>query len=228
MTAEIKQRIDEQVRELCQAIGLPPGFYGRLLEEPSDWAFLVQLQVIAEAAIAQRVVRQIKQEKTFDHVSRLNLDGKTGKLQLALTLDILDAGSADALRALAACRNRFAYRIANVEASLARFGASLDANTKLDLLRKMGALQPEDESAERDADFPKFGSRLRQRLWLSTAIALGKVADDRIHRQLLDLRQDLERSQRSDAETRHPVPRTLLDFYAKNDEEPDRPAHEAQ
>jgi hypothetical protein len=220
MSVDIKLRIDEQIRALNQAIGLPPRFYDRLLEDPSDWAFLVQLQVVAEAAIAQRVVKEIQQEKTFDHVSRLGFDGKTGKLQLALTLDILDADSADALRALAACRNRFAHRIGNIDASLERFGASLDANTKLDLLRKMGALQPEDERAERDTGFPQFGSKLRQRLWLSTAIALARVADAAIHRQLLALRRDLESSQRPDAETLRPVSRTLLDFYAKNDAEP--------
>ncbi|MCW5657673.1 MAG: hypothetical protein KIT60_08215 [Burkholderiaceae bacterium] len=220
MTVEIKLRIDERIRELNTAIGLPTGFYGRLLEEPSDWAFLIQLQVIAEAAIAQRVVREIKQDKAFDHVSRLTFDGKTGKLQLAQTLDILDAAGADALRALAACRNRFAHRITHIDGSLERFGASLDAPTKLDLLRKMGVLRPEDERQEQDAGFPQFGSKFRQRLWLSTAIALAQIADAEIHGQLLELRRDLERRQRPDADAPRPTPRTLLDFYAKSDAQP--------
>lgn len=217
MTVEINLQIDERIRELGDAIGLPPGFYERLLTEPSDWAFLVQLLVVVEAAIAQRVVGELKQERAFDHASRLAFDGRTGKLQLAQALGILDSSSADALRALAACRNRFAHRIANVGASLERFGESLDANTKLDMLRKMGALQAEDEGIERDADFPEFGSRLRHRLWLSTAVVLGRIANARVHPQLVGLRRELERSQ---SDTLRPTPRTLLDFYTKNSEEP--------
>jgi uncharacterized protein YutE (UPF0331/DUF86 family) len=219
MTVEIQMQIEERIRELGDAIGLPPGFYEKLLKEGNDWAFLVQLQVIVEAAIAHKVVKVLHQEKAFDHVSRLTLDGKTGKLQLALSLGILDSSSADALRALTACRNRFAHRITNIGAALDRFGESLDAATKMDLMKKMGALQPEDESAERDAGFPEFGAKLRHRLWLSTAMALGRLTDADTHEHLVQLRRELERSQRENHGARRPVPRTLLDFYAKNDEE---------
>jgi hypothetical protein len=209
MTVDINPQIDERIRELGDTIGLPPGFYEGLLTEPNDWAFLIQLLVVAEAVIAQRVVGELKQEKAFDHASRLPFDGKTGKLQLAQALGILDSSSADALRALAACRNRFAHRIANVGASLERFGESLDANTKLDLLRKMGTLEAEDEGPERAAEFPAFGPRLRHRLWLSTAVALGRLADARVHLQLVGLRRELERSQRPDAS--RPTLPTFLD-----------------
>jgi uncharacterized protein YutE (UPF0331/DUF86 family) len=219
MTAEIQLQIEERIRELGDAIGLRAGVYEKLLKEDNDWAFLVQLQVIVEAAITQMVVKALNQEKAFDHVARLAFDGKTGKLQLAQSLGVLDASSADAFRALAACRNRFAHRITNIGASLDRFGESLDAATKLDLLRKMGTLQPERERAECDAGFPAFGAKLRHRLWLSTAMALGQLTDVRTHAQLVELRRELERSQQENLDTQHPTPRTLRDFYAKSDEE---------
>ena len=192
--AQIQEQIQEQIHELGDAIGLRPGFYERLLTEPSDWAFLIQLQVVAEAAISQQVVKALRQDKAFDHVSRLPLDGKTGKIQLAVSLGILDAGSADALRALAACRNRFAHRISNIGATLEKFGESLDGDTKLDLLRKMGTLQPEDERTERADGFFEFGAKLRRRLWLSTAIVLAQIAGADAHARLVELGRELEQA----------------------------------
>ena len=218
MTLEIHSQIEQHIRELGGAMELRPGFYETLLKEPTDWAFLVQLQVVLEAAIAQRVVKALKQDKAFDHVSRLPFDGKAGKLQLALSLGVLDSGSADALRALAACRNRFAYRLANIGATLEKFGESLDEPTKLDLLRKMGALEPVDEGAEQDAGFSGFGAALRHRLWLATAVALARMVDARIHTQLVDLQRELEGSRREHLNPSRPAARTLLDFYAKNTE----------
>lgn len=218
MTDETHRQIEQQIRELSSAIGLRPGFYEMLLKQTNDWAFLIQLQVVVEAAIAQKVVGTLNRDKAFEHVSRLAFDGKTGKLQLALSLGLLDSSSADALRALAACRNRFAHRIANIGATLERFGEALDADTKLDLLKRMGTLEPDSEGADQDAGFPDFGGKLRHRLWLATAIALGKLTDARIHAQLVQLRRELERSQQGNLDTLAPTPRTLLDFYAKNDE----------
>jgi hypothetical protein len=218
MTEEIQSQVEEHIRELGDAMELRPGFYVALLNKPNDWEFLIQLQVVVEAAIAHRVVKALKQEKAFDHVSRLAFDGKAGKLQLALSLGVLDSVSADALRALAACRNRFAHRIAHIGATLERFGESLDADTKLDLLRKLRTLEPGNEGMEQDAGFPGFGAKLRHRLWLSAAVALAKMTDARIHAQLVRLQRELERSQRGSLATSRATPRTLLDFYAQNDE----------
>ena len=91
MTPEINSQIEQRIRELGDAIELRPGFYETLLKKPNDWGFLIQLQVVVEASIAHRVVKALNQEKAFDHVSRLAFDGKAGKLQLALSLGILDS-----------------------------------------------------------------------------------------------------------------------------------------
>ncbi len=219
MAVEIPRQVEERIRELEDAIGLQRGFYQGLLHEGNDWAFLIQLQVIVEAAVTNKVVKLLDQEKAFDHVSRLALDGKTGKLQLALSLGVLDPANADAIRALAACRNRFAHRISSIGSSLDRFGESLDAGTKLDLLRKMGTLQPEDESAARDAGFPEFGAKLRHRLWLSTVVALARLADARLHDQLGQLRRAMEHTPADSLDTSPPMAGTLLEeFFAKSDE----------
>lgn len=212
--AAIDLQIKEEVRALADAIGLRPGFYERLLSEPSDWAFLVQLQVLVEAALAERIVRALKRDQAFDHVSRLALDGKTGKLQLALSLGVLDPDSADVMRALAACRNRFAHRTSTIGATLEKFGESLDAATKLDLLKKLGALDPDDEGSEQAAGFPGFGAKLRHRIWLSTAIALAMLADKALGARLVPLQREMESAQRDSAS---PVstPRSLLDFNIK-------------
>ena len=209
-------QVEDAVRALADAIGIRRGFYEQLLYEPTDWAFLVQLQVVVEAVIADKVVKALHQADAFEHVARLPLEGKTGKLQLALTLGVLDASSAEAFRALAACRNRFAHRTANLGATLENFGESLDAGTKLDLIRRLGALELDAEATEQAAGFPGFGTRLRHRIWLSTAIALARLADDRIHERLAELQRTSERTHREEHGLRSATPRDLLDFYAKD------------
>jgi hypothetical protein len=220
MQNQINAQIEEAVRELGEAIGLQPGFYERLLEEPSDWAFIIHLQIIAEAAIAQALVKALKNERAFDHVSRLNFGGTTGKLQLAKALGILGSGSVEALRALSACRNAFAHRISSIGTTMETFGESLDANTKLDLMRNMALLEPSEESAERAAGFPDFGANLRYRLWLSTARAMGELASAPVHARLVELQRQLERETRRPRLDTSKTASLALPVATKSDEKP--------
>jgi len=217
MTPEITAQIDEFIGELGAEIGLQPGFYEGLLKEQNDWAFLIQLQVVVEATITHALIKALNEDRAFDHISRLNFDGRTGKLSLARALGVLDSSSINALRALSACRNSFAHHIANIGTTLEAFGESLDANSKLSLVRKMGFLEPDDENAEQDAGFPGFGSKLRHRLWFSTACALACLANARIRASLVRLRRQLVHTERSHVHTSRGTSRGLLDFVAKND-----------
>jgi len=217
MTPEINAQIDELIGELGAEIGLQPGFYEGLLKEKNDWAFLIQLQVVVEAAITHALIKALKEDRAFDHISRLNFDGRTGKLSLAHALGVLDSSSINALRGLSACRNSFAHRIANIGTTLEAFGESLDEKSKLSLVRKMGLLEPDDEKAEQAAGFPGFGSKLRYRLWFSTACALACLPDARLRADLVRLRRHLVHTERLQAHTLRGTPRTLMDFAARND-----------
>jgi hypothetical protein len=217
MTPEINAQIEELIGELGAELGLQPGFYERLLNEQSDWAFLVQLQTVVEAAVADALVKALNEDRAFQHISRLNFDGRAGKLGLAQALGVLDSNSINALRALSACRNSFAHRTANIGTTLEAFSESLDAKSKLALVRKMGFIEADEETAERAAGFPGFGSKLRYRLWFSTACALACFANPRTRAKLVRLRRQLVHTERSHAQTSPGTPRTLPDFVAKND-----------
>lgn len=222
MAPEIKAQIDELIGELGAEIGLQPGFYKGLLKEKNDWAFLIQLQVVVEAAITEALVKALNEDRAFDHISRLNFDGRTSKLSLAHALGVLDTSSINALRALSACRNSFAHRIANIGTTLDAFGESLDARSKLSALRKMGFIEAEDEKAQQAAGFPGFGSKLRHRLWFSTACALACLANAQMRASLVQLRRELVHTEQSHARPRlsRDFTKGLLDFGAKNDLEP--------
>ena len=217
MTPEISAQVEEVIGELSAELGLRPGFYESLLQEQYDWAFLVQLQAVVEAAVAEALCKALNEGRAFQHISRLNFDGRAGKLGLAQALGILDSGSINALRALSACRNSFAHRSANIATTLEVFSESLDAKSKLALIRKMGFIEADEETAEQAAGFPGFGSKLRYRLWLSTACALASLANPRMRAKLVRLRRQLVHTERSHAKTSPGAPRTLLDFAAKND-----------
>jgi len=218
MTLEINAQVEDLIAELGTEIGLRPGFYEGLLKEQSDWAFLVHLQVVVEAAITDALVKALNKDRVFEHISRLNFDGRAGKLVLAQNLGVLDSSSINALRALSACRNSFAHRISNIGATLEAFGESLDATNKLALARKMGFLEPDDERAERAAGFPGFGAKLRQRLWFSTACALASLANAQLRTELVQLRRQQVRAERPSLGPSQESPRSLLDFVAKNAE----------
>ncbi|MEP6503266.1 MAG: hypothetical protein ABJD97_08055 [Betaproteobacteria bacterium] len=167
----------KQIQELLDAleanIGLAPGFYTRLKDEqPSDWAFVIQLQVLVEAALTHVIVKTLADERVFDHISRLGFMGRGGKVELAMSLGAIDRESKAVCELLARIRNGFAHNLEHVGQTLQDYGDALPLDVKIDMLRKLAFLEAAEEQAVRLEGAPRFGRELRWNLWLAVGFVL--------------------------------------------------------
>lgn len=124
ITAEILK--DLRLGHIEERLGLPTGFFVGLDVGGTDWEFTIKLVVILEAALAAVIVAHLHNEAVTSHVEKLNLNGgRTGKLALAESLQILSPVECKAFAALADIRNGFAHKVANIALDLPSYGARL-------------------------------------------------------------------------------------------------------
>src|SRR5688572_2981213 len=86
-------------------LGLPVGFYDKLLQE-DDWSFIIKLNALFEAAATHILVVRLKAPELADALANLDFaHGKYGKLVLLRKLDAINKDQATLLRMLAELRN---------------------------------------------------------------------------------------------------------------------------
>jgi hypothetical protein len=93
------------VEPLEQRIGIPKGTLGPLLREESDWAFIVKLAVILEAALTEVLVVHLNQEGMRNHIRGLQMQGRAGRIPLAVAVGALSEEDAAVMAAIADVRN---------------------------------------------------------------------------------------------------------------------------
>lgn len=136
---------DERRRErlilyesLERRLEIPVGYIDHLFAEQDDWAYIVKLAVLCEAAVTHALVAQIGSQKDadawYEHFSDL---ANNRRINLALRLGIINRANRDVLDAIAQFRNSFAHDSRNLGGSLSRFFQGCSLDRKLDLSNKM-------------------------------------------------------------------------------------------
>lgn len=159
------------LKQFEQRLGLPDGFYDRLIRE-DDWSFVIKLNALFEAACTHILATRLhapELEQSFAHLDLAN--SKCGKVVLLRNLDAITAEQATILHMLAELRNKLVHNITNVTFSFSAYVASLD-NQKLDnLIRGFGhgvadTVQIGEQVIHR-REFVKANPKLA--LWLTAA-----------------------------------------------------------
>jgi hypothetical protein len=123
---------------LERRLGIPVGFIESLVSEPDDWAYIVKLAVLCEAAVTHALVGNLKdtanEREWYDHFSGL-ASGR--RLELAFRLGLLSRVDRDALDAIAQIRNSFAHEVRNLGGSLSVFFQACSADKKVELANKL-------------------------------------------------------------------------------------------
>ena len=168
--AEVKGALDQLqdvrgnqmvlMETLEKRLGIPGGFFEALIGEPNDWAFIIKLAVLAEAAVTHALVLHVKDDQLFEHFSNV---ANYRRLQLAVDLGILDALDKNTLAALAEVRNSFAHRVENLNGSLKMYFERCSPAKKVELLTKLVRLDGEMRPRETD-DFSHHAETFR--IWL--------------------------------------------------------------
>ena len=217
----LQDMIDERlafVEPLEERIGIPLDTMGPLLREENDWAFIVKLAVILEASLTEVLVAHLHNEGMRLHIRGLQMQGRTGRIPLAVAVGALSEEDAGTMAAIADVRNSFAHSPRNIGGSLEQYAKGLSLHDKQQLLKKLFGTS--DETAKNAFDPTKGKSdwlpeAMRFVLWLAGGQVLAKLAmreKDAARAQEEQRLQEL-RAKAFDALEKHPGAFTLADMF---------------
>jgi hypothetical protein len=114
------------IKQFEQRLGLPEGFYERLIRE-DDWSFVIKLHALLEAACAHILATRLHAPELEQSLAYLDLaNSKCGKVVLLRELGAITADQATILRRLAELRNALVHNITKVAFSFPAYVASRD------------------------------------------------------------------------------------------------------
>ena len=174
LESEIRKRVtDRDLFGVEKVLGLSRHRFLKLLDEPSDWSLVIKLAVILEASLTQVLASRLATPELQKHLARLPVDGRTGKLQLAEDLDVLDRVTVRRVRTIFSLRNLFAHDVAAIEQSLASVVSSMSVAERNDFANTMLRI---DESQKIDnSGREKTEIDLRLIIWLGAGLSLSQL-----------------------------------------------------
>ncbi len=144
----IRQRVAEHnLGDISRTLGLNQQVILDLIDEPSDWSFVIKLAVIVEAALTQAIASRLDTTELQQHLNRLSVGGRTGKIQLASDLGMLGPKAVARLKSIASLRNVFAHDVSVIGLSLGVYVESLSKQENLRLLAVLLGIDGKDQSA---------------------------------------------------------------------------------
>lgn len=107
---EIKfESLTEGCLELERELGLPPDCLLDLPRELSDWSFVIKIAALVESAVTHLLTDEIDDERFRPLVSKLYMQGATGKLPLAKSLNIISRDEYAFSAGITGLRNTLAH-----------------------------------------------------------------------------------------------------------------------
>jgi len=104
----------DDIEKLEEDLGIPRGFFIGLMEE-GDWAFLIKLHALFEAAVAHAVVEKLGHQELQEAFSYLDMSNvKFGKARFAKQLGLLTADEFQFVRILSELRNDLVHDLRNI------------------------------------------------------------------------------------------------------------------
>jgi hypothetical protein len=134
----IRLRVAEHnLDDISRILGLNQQVILELIDEPSDWSFVIKIAVIVEAALTQSIASRLDTTELQKHLNRISVGGRTGKIQLASDLGMLGPKAVARLKSIASLRNVFAHDVSVIGLSLGVYVESLSKPENLRLLAEL-------------------------------------------------------------------------------------------
>lgn len=122
--------IFRDVRAFEKKLGLPSGFYVKLLDE-DDWSFVIKLNALFEGACTHALVARLSAPEIEGSISQLEFaDTARGKIKLLTSLACITSEQAAVLRALAELRNSLVHNVSKITFSFDEYLKTLDTNQR--------------------------------------------------------------------------------------------------
>jgi hypothetical protein len=133
------------VNSLLGKIKAPIGAVRETLAD-SDWAFVIKLHSMIEAALNHLLTEHFGDPRLSDFFSELEVGRmKTGKMALIKALDLLPSESLAFIKWLSEARNRTAHRVDHLDFSLAHYITGMGDKCYKNLIAHISAMLPNAE-----------------------------------------------------------------------------------
>lgn len=193
--AKIENESFAHMGRIEQKLRLPNGYYRSLRDGGSDWEFAIKLVVVLEAALGAVIAAHAHNQVLAEHCSRLGLEGRAGKLNLAVDLGVLTKPERTAFQALAVIRNSFAHHVESIERSLEDFANSLPLDLRQKTLREILQVPTEIEDHVKFLWEPEeiLAPLFRKMMWTAGSMLLQGLA-------MQDVKAEVEAERRKSLE----------------------------
>lgn len=197
----MNRSIFRDVSEFEAKLGLPHGFYDRLLKE-DDWSFVIKLSSLFEGACTHVLSARLNRPELDDAFANIDMaNSKFGKIVMLKALGAINPEQFNILKALVEHRNKLIHNISNVSFSFDAFIESIDKNKLKSIITLFGhGLQENLSISGKTVTKEKFvRQNLKLSIWLTAAEILAclyldlEVAQLHLERQALDAYSKLSR-----------------------------------
>ncbi len=120
-------------QRIASKVGAQQGFIDNLKHE-KDWGFVIKMCIFVEALCTDVIVKTIGKTELMDYLSKLPLDGRSGKISIMENLRLANRETFKFVQGLGVIRNRYAHRIQYADVSLADFIAGMTSGNRQQLL----------------------------------------------------------------------------------------------
>jgi len=161
----------KRIPKLESKLGIEKGFFDNLAEE-SDWAFIIKMHALIEAATSDLLTSYLKYEALNDTFSYMELSNKkSGKMAFVKALGLLGDAERRFISSLSELRNKLVHNISNVNYHLHVEVENMDTNQLNQFIKKFNTLSTELDDNVRNL----FRHDPIQALWYGGMSVLGLI-----------------------------------------------------
>ena len=132
MSKDLEKELTEKIsttnfNALEESLGVSKNFFQKIFQDEFDWSLVIKLCVIIEAA-ADRLLNIYFEDLPEKFISKLNINGSTGKIQLLLDLNLITQTEKIRITEIVKIRNKFAHRIEFIDKNILQYYLNLNPN----------------------------------------------------------------------------------------------------
>ena len=136
--SDINKEMNEEVQQLEKSIGLPTGYYSKILSE-DDWSFIIKLSALFEAVATEALSTKIGDSRINESVSYLDYaNQKSGKIVFLKKMDVINTEQFNFLKKLAELRNKLVHTISSTNFSFNNYIEDFNSNQKDNFVKTFG------------------------------------------------------------------------------------------
>lgn len=176
----------EVIQFLPKTLGVPKEFITKL-ETDSDWAVVITVHAIIEAALNHAIIVTLNRPELTDIIVRLDTsDRDRGKMAFVKALDLLNQDERRFIHWLSTLRNKLVHRVENLTFTFPKWLSEMQPAAKKAFRETLAPAMNEERIRMSGADFCMAHPRIALMTNLITVMAHILVCDERAKKARLE------------------------------------------